>query len=419
MILALTLATLLAACGGSNEIKDSGVAVDAYIPPPDPVALCAAGADAGIVYAPLDVPVTGNLRHDVSIAVAANVIVPTLRELEVKLIALVCATLASADAPLDADKTLAAQDAWRDVMHVMQRANLMEIGPAAIAMSPGGMGVSDELYAWPLINRCKVDETIVSKEYETLETVASFSPNVRGLLTMEYLLFPPAGNACPETSPLNMFNQWLLVNDLPARRARYAHNAALVALDQATRLRFAWEPTHGNFLASVNAPGEGASPYADVQQLLNALSDAIFYLYSDTRDLKVAYPAGINTLDGTRPLSVESLHAGASLAHIRDNIVAFREVFTGGAPGTTNLGFDDLLASVGQTALSDDILVKIDVALAAADAVPGPLETAVNTHPTEVYALYEALKAISDILKSQFISVLGLQAPASAAGDND
>ncbi|MBL9111966.1 MAG: hypothetical protein JNM74_21965, partial [Myxococcales bacterium] len=91
----------------------------------------------------------------------------------------------------------------------------------------------------------------------------------------------------------------------------------------------------------------------------------------------------------------------------------------GGAPGTTNLGFDDLLASAGQTALSDDMLAKIDVALAAVDAIPAPLETAVNTHPVEVHALYDALKVISDILKSQFISVLGLQAPASAAGDND
>src|SRR5690606_35239815 len=109
------------------------------------------------------------------------------------------------------------------------------------------------------------------------------------------------------------------------------------------------------------------------------------------------------------------------LAAIRENILAFGLMFTGGGEGSENLGFDDLLRSLGpegQT-LAGEIEAMIAGALVAADAVPEPLDEAVVTHPAEVQALYDALRLISDALKSQFITLLDLKAPMSAAGDND
>lgn len=415
----------VAACSGGSGDPDGGDGAvhehDASVSFPDAAVLCAPGAPEP-VYPELDQSPTGDARRDATIAIATNVIIPMLRDLERSLIALVCATRSYKDAPTDPAAQAAAQDAWRDAMRAMQRVNLVEVGPAGPpGVVVGGQGLGDEIYAWPLINRCKIDQTIVSRDYENVETVGGYSVNARGLGAIEYLLFPLPDNAnsCPANDPINMFNMWILVNDMNARRGTYAHHAALQALYQATRLRAEWEPNAGDYLRFVRDPSVSGSPYSSSQQVLNAMSDAIFYLYSETRDMKVAYPAGINSLDGPQPSFVESTNSDTALAHIRTNIEAFRETFTGGPPGSTNLGFDDLLVQMGQGSVATDMIARTDAALAACDAVTGPLEAAVIDNPAQVQALYDALKGVSDLLKADFISVLGLQAPMGAAGDND
>jgi predicted lipoprotein len=135
--------------------------------------------------------------------------------------------------------------------------------------------------------------------------------------------------------------------------------------------------------------------------------------------MKVAVPAGINSVDGVQPAKVEARESATSLAQIRTNIEGYRLLLTGGPVGSTNLGFDDLLVSINQAQLATDMIAAADNALLAVDAVPGTLEDAVVNNAAAVQALYDALKVISDQLKTTFISVLGLQAPMGAAGDND
>ena len=60
------------------------------------------------------------------------------------------------------------------------------------------------------------------------------------------------------------------------------------------------------------------------------------------------------------------------------------------------------------------------MAIVAADAVPhDDLAKALNTAPTSVLDLHAAVKSITDLLKTEFVSVLDLEAPQSVEGDND
>ena len=54
-------------------------------------------------------------------------------------------------------------------------------------------------------------------------------------------------------------------------------------------------------------------------------------------------------------------------------------IFTGGVVDSTNLGFDDLLTSLGMdgATLATTMVTRTDAALAACDAIPGTLESAV------------------------------------------
>jgi hypothetical protein len=62
---------------------------------------------------------------------------------------------------------------------------------------------------------------------------------------------------------------------------------------------------------------------------------------------------------------------------------------------------------------------QIDAAIAAAGDIPGTLEEALAADRASVVAAYDAVKAVTDTLKSQFLTVLGLDIPDGAAGDND
>src|SRR5690606_12860333 len=86
------------------------------------------------------------------------------------------------------------------------------------------------------------------------------------------------------------------------------------------------------------------------------------------------------------------------------------------APGA--LGFEDYLRAVGADELADAMVSDTAQAIAAAEAIPGPMGEALLQDYASVVAAHAAAKAVTDNLKSQFLTVLALDIPDSAAGDN-
>ncbi|MBX3191283.1 MAG: hypothetical protein KF819_30075, partial [Labilithrix sp.] len=101
----------------------------------------------------------------------------------------------------------AARDAWKKAIDAWQRAEIFKLGPAALHAIPGGKDMRDAIYAWPLVNRCTIEEQIVSQAYDAALGDALVSS--RGLGAAEYLLFyDGVDNACPPTSAINAAGQW-------------------------------------------------------------------------------------------------------------------------------------------------------------------------------------------------------------------
>lgn len=373
--------------------------------------------DADVVdAAPID-----TLRRAEVVAALANLVFGELVALETSLASLDVAVAAYAAAPTDVGLRDAARTAWRDAMVVVQRLEVMQFGPAAHPASAlGGTGLRDEYYAWPLISRCGVDQRIVSGGYAPPSTLELAPINVRGLDVLEELLFDEAtGNHCDSFDPINATGTWAAVSDLAARRADYAASVASIAHAEATALRLAWDPAGGDFLAQLTTAGSAGRVYPSAQEALNAISNAMFYLDTQTKDMKVGVPAGIalGCAETSCPDAVEAALSDASLAHIRANLVGFKLLLTGGEGAA--LGFDDLLNDLGQGALVASMVSEIDGAIAAIDAVTLPLEVLVDAEPEAAAALYDELKHVTDLLKTQFLAVLDLDRPMSAAGDND
>jgi predicted lipoprotein len=318
----------------------------------------------------------------------------------------------------------AVQQAWVDTIDVWQRAEMFQIGPAgAMGLVVGGEDLRDQIYSWPIVNPCRVDQEIVEQNYTDADAFAGEPVNVRGLDAMEYLLFHEGtDNACAPNSSINTDGSWDALDEaeLVDRRATYAHTLAIDLASRATELREAWDAEGGNFLGEFRTAGADSQTYATSQEALNAVSDAMFYLDKEVKDMKLAAPAGLtDCVDDVCPEERESLWADRSLAHIRNNLVGIRQLFSGVEGDDDSSGVEALLRGMGATQLADDMSARIDDAIAAIDAVDGTMAEALTSDSQSVVAAYNAVKDLTDLFKSQFFDVLDLEVPQRGEGDND
>ena len=325
-----------------------------------------------------------------------------------------------------AENRAAAQVAYRKAMASWQRAELFHIGPAARTPAPGAQNLRDQIYFFPGSNFCLVDQQIVSQRYAEDDFATSFA-NARGLSALEYLLFHDGPeNACGGAIGINSSGSWaaLSMSELTQRRADYAHAAAADVLARATALRQAWEPAGGNFVAQLSAPGSD-SVYATEQAALEAIIAALFYADEELKDLKLGTPLGLTEQCASSPVpcpdATESRYARLSAEHIRENLVGFRMIFEGCGASYGGVGVDDWLRTKddGQD-LAERMLAALDGAEAAVSGLNAKLEDAIlEVPPDEVSAVHAAIKVITDLFKTEMVTVLMVSLPASGQGDND
>lgn len=312
---------------------------------------------------------------------------------------------------------VAAQDAWRATMDVWQEAEVLQIGPAGSSLTAkGGADLRDEVYSWPTVNRCRVDQETV---YGTFRDAGFFDDNlvnVYGLDALETLLFSvPGENGCPTEVDINTDGSWagLGVDGVQQARADYAVVVAGGVKDTIAALVDAWDPSGGDFGAALAA---GSTPFDGSTSALQAVFDALFYLETETKDRKLGGPLGLQDCVGSVCTSeAETLLAGGSDRWIAANLRSFRTLFTGG----DGPGIDELLASTDEQELADAMIAALDQADAAAAQLDTPIHLAGAEDPVDAEALYVAVKGVTDLLKGDIATVLVVEIPAEADGDND
>jgi predicted lipoprotein len=252
------------------------------------------------------------------------------------------------------------------------------------------------VYSWPSVNPCRVDQETVEANWDQAEFFTANLVNSYGLDALEQLLFGPEADQC--VSQVGIDSDWanLGTEGVATNRAAFAQ-----AVSAGIR-------SHAELGVDLS--------YADDQEGLNEILRALFYLDKITKDLKLARTAGLKDC-GTEicPEEAESQVAGASTDAIHANLEGFRILFTGGE----GAGLDDLLVSAGREDLVTDILVQLDEAEAAALSVGSPLDIAVVDDLDAVTTLHAEVKDVTDLLKGELTTVLALQIPIEASGDND
>jgi len=343
----------------------------------------------------------------------SEVILPALRDASAASQALADAVDVWVASPEGSAERDAARAAWEEAMAAWQVVEVMQVGPAASSLTAaGGEDIRDYVYSWPTVNPCRVDQETVETDYASGSFVDDELVNVLGLDALEHLLWAGDGNVCPSQVAINADGTWDDMGDSEraAARAAYAQVLADDVVARSSELVGAWEGGFADELAG------GTGVYSSQAEALNALFDGLFYLEKTTKDRKLGTPLGlVDCAEATCPDDAESLPSGTSHLWLAANLDGFRRVFVGGE----GWGFDDLLVEQGHDDLAVEVVARLDEADAAVAALTAPIDEGVQSDLATVEAAHAALKGVGDLLKGDLATVLTLDIPAEAAGDND
>ncbi len=322
-----------------------------------------------------------------------------------------------------AEHRTSAKDKWISVMAQWQQAELIQFGPAAPKSEPGGRELGDQVYAWPLSGRCLIDQNIVAKAYASADFESALTV-VRDVGALEYLLFHEGqDNGCPASSAINADRTWESVGETQRqhRKTEYAIVVAGLIAKTMRELRAAWEPHEGNFFQSFVAPGQGPSPYSSQLAVLSAMSNALFYLDKELKDDKLGRPLGLLRCDKPScPEAVESRYAHVSLLNIRQNLLGAKNLLSGCKSDTPQSGLLSYVRAKGAETLAQRMSVALDEAIRVADEMPSSdIESLLESDRPSVLRLHAALKSVTDILKTEFVTAINVQVPAPTQGDTD
>lgn len=315
-----------------------------------------------------------------------------------------------------------ARQAWKDAMAVWQRAEVMQAGP----LTDNSSVLRDTLYSWPATSSCDVDqEVIFAEDQGGGYDISTRSLKRRGLDALGYLLFTDTlDHTCPGS--ITATQDWNARPDAERAqvRADFGVDVAGDLFDHAQQLVSDWD----GFVTEVEQAGNGDGRFDSVEEAVNALSDALFYLEKQTNDTKLALPAGIkaNSCGGEStvcPNDVESPFSRVSKENVRQNMKGFELMFLGNEPGGTDApGFSEFLSAQDDddgASVARNMEADLEAAFVQLDEVDGSLYDAVNNDLQDVIDTHDQLGLVNRQLKNQFLAVLGLSIPDSAAGDGD
>ncbi|MCC9168814.1 imelysin family protein [Pontibacter harenae] len=326
-------------------------------------------------------------RQAMVVNYADNLIVPAYTDFKNKTEAL--ATAVDAFVATPTVTTLAAtQTAYQDAYKALQNASLYEFGPADEQL------LRTNLNIYPT-STAKIENNIAAGTYDLHR---SANLDAKGFPALDYLLYGAGGGA----AVVEQFTSGANV----ANRKKYLQELSTLINQRANAVYTGW--TSGDYSTTFkNSPGTAVG--SAVGNLVNQLN----YDIDVTKRAKVGIPSGRFTAGSALPEKVEAYYSQTSLELLKQAIRAEKATFMGfAANGINGPGLDDYLDHVDARynggLLSDAIEAQFDVALAAANAVQGPLSEAVTTQSQAVTKVYDELQKLIVLTKTDMPAALGV-----------
>ena len=318
---------------------------------------------------------------------ADNLVVPGYEAFATKAKAMEAAVAAFTGEPSAA--TLAtARSAFQEAYMAWQQVSIYEFGPADEQLLRSNLNIYPTAAS-------EIESNIASGSYD-LQAAASV--DAKGFPALDYLLY----GAPSEEEEIALYT----TDAGAANRKQYLQEVASLVSHRAEAVYNGW--TSGNY-ADAFEQAAGTAVGSGIGNLVNQLN----YDIDLTKRAKVGFPSGRFTAGSAFPEKVEAYYSGTSLELLKQAIRAEKAVFMGqSASGTNGPGLDDYLdhveAPYNGGLLSEAIEAQFDAALAAAEAIQGPLSEAVNTQPEAVTKVYDAMQKLIVLTKTDMPAALGV-----------
>lgn len=353
---------------------------------------------------------------------AAEVVRPEIAAFSLDATALDEAVAAWVAAGAKADGRAAAQSAWKAAFLRWQRLEVWRFGPAAMDDN----ALRDRIYSWPVTSACAVDQATAACDPAKGCDATVALVNRKGLDALEALLFRDGtDHACPpQAAPAG----WDALDEAArwARRGAWAKAVAADLRAAATTLHDGWKADGGDYVTTLAKAGELGNPFPSLREAVNHWSDALFYVDTETKTMKLGQPPGIvanpcGLFGEPCAQALESRWAHLSKEAIVANVQAFRIAVIGRDKGdaSSGPGIKAWLTAVGAGELAGTLTAQTDACLSTCQAIPGTLAEALVKDPDAVKAAFEACRSLGITMKTSLATTLGLDLPDSAAADAD
>ncbi|MCY3782731.1 MAG: imelysin family protein [Chloroflexi bacterium] len=321
---------------------------------------------------------------EVLISLADQVIVPTYQA--------AAAAAGDLEAALDAlcavpsDSTLqSAHQAWRDARGAWLRSAAMAFGPVADRRSGG-------LIDWSPIDPERIERMLAQNPAATEDAVRNtLASTQRGFGAIEYVVFDPDAVSRLSASASPRCDYVRALGGLIA-----SETGAIV--DEWTVSRNGG-PAYQDFLT-----GRSSSSMLESAAVAEVVRTQVFLIRALT-DLQLAAALGLRG-DGPDLAAIPGGAGGNGLADLRATVLGMRDVYLGDA-GNDGLGVSHLVTPLS-TAADERMRSQFEDALAAVDAVEGPLRAAVVDRPAQVRAVYDRVMDLRRTLNTEVVSLLGV-----------
>ena len=315
--------------------------------------------------------------------VADNLIIPSFQDLQTKVTALETASN-TFTTTADATNLDALQAAWDAAMKSFVKCSPFAFGPADLPL-----GTFVEVLGTFPVSTTKVEANISNANFSL---TSSFDKDIRGLMTVEYLIF----NLNDDAS--------VLANYGTGSDARKNYLKAIITEIKTNidNIANAWQGTYRTTFTG-NTETSAGSPIA-------LFYNAFVKDYENIKNFKLELPAGLQAgQTSTEPTKVEAYYSGISLDLVKEHFATSEKVWLGtGLNGTDGVGFEEYLNSIENgPSLVTQTKAKIAEITSAINAIPtGRLSD--NIGSNEVKTAYNLLQENTANFKSSMSSLLGI-----------
>lgn len=322
---------------------------------------------------------------------------------------------------------------WQKVSYSFHQVDALAMGPM-LEKNSQGLDTKIQLYSWPITNTCQIDKAVHELHFQKNQQ-ATLPYNSKGLDAVEYLLYADKNKVTCNLKAYPYLQNWINLDNIQKFQSR-CQTAAQLTHDLSAltaQLDKKWDRKNGNYTKKLI----DGSISGSLRQSINQISNSLFFIET-IKDQRLGIPTGKNKKEcPSAPClqGVENFKSELGLKSIQARLESFKIGFLGSKSNQEKFyGIDDYLNHFGHKEISERMFTKI---LSAEKNLNGLIaKGSLNSHllnldndlcqkstseirHIEICSLYEDIKAINTILKTEVLIALSLTAPPIYQGDND